>query len=124
MSNLFEIATRKKYRYPYKGSISTEDLWDLEIDQLNIVYMALNKTAETQEEKSLLSTPTVDENLQNKIDIVKYIFSVKQGEIIAQKEATEKKRKEQLILSLIEAKQNEKLRNMSEEELRTMLDNL
>ena len=29
MSNLFEIATRKEYRFPYKGIINIEDVWDL-----------------------------------------------------------------------------------------------
>ena len=31
---LFEIATRKKYRFPYKGLISVEDLWDLSMREL------------------------------------------------------------------------------------------
>ena len=27
--NIFEIAAKEKYRYPYRGQITTEDLWDL-----------------------------------------------------------------------------------------------
>ena len=25
--NVFEIATRNKYRFPYRGQISVEDMW-------------------------------------------------------------------------------------------------
>lgn len=32
--NLFEIASREKYRFPYKGLISVEDLWDLTLPGL------------------------------------------------------------------------------------------
>ena len=30
-TNVFEIATRKKYRFPFKGMITVEDLWDLSL---------------------------------------------------------------------------------------------
>ena len=41
--NIFEMATRNKYRFPYKGMISVEDLWDLNQTQLDSIYKALNK---------------------------------------------------------------------------------
>ena len=36
---MFEIATQKKFRFPFKGQISTEDLWDLTADQLDSIAL-------------------------------------------------------------------------------------
>ena len=55
--NLFEIAAREKYRYPFKGSISTEDLWDLNQAQLDTVFKALSREARAAgEEKSITAS--------------------------------------------------------------------
>ena len=32
--NLFELATRCKYRFPYRGQITIEDLWDLRLQDI------------------------------------------------------------------------------------------
>ena len=44
---LFEIATRNKYRFPFKGWISTEDLWDLSVQNLDGIFKTLNKEFKT-----------------------------------------------------------------------------
>ena len=74
-TNIFEAASKNKYRYPYKGMITTEDLWDLTPAQLDIVYKALNKGVSEAQVSSLMRKVTdVDAELLNKIEIVKYIF--------------------------------------------------
>ena len=40
--NLFEVATRKQYRFPYKGNASVEDLWHLSLTELDAVFKTLN----------------------------------------------------------------------------------
>ena len=41
-TNMFEIAARNKFRFPFKGMISTEDLWDLSVENLDNVFKTLN----------------------------------------------------------------------------------
>lgn len=121
---MFELASRKKYRFPYKGLISVEDLWDLNVTQLDSVFMALNREVQNSEEESLLTTFAADADLIAKIEIVKYIFAVKQSE--AEERANEAARaaKKQKILEILERKQNDSLQNMSEDELRKMLNEI
>ena len=55
---MFEIATRQKFRFPYHGSISVEDLWDLTPANLDTVYKALNSQKKQTEEESHAQVPT------------------------------------------------------------------
>lgn len=124
MANLFEIATRAKYRFPYKGMIGVEDLWDLSPSQLDTIYKTLNKNLKTQGEDSLLSEGSADPTISNMVEIVKHIFTVKQDEVKARKAAAENAEKRKRILEVIAQKQDEALLNMSEADLQKMLDDL
>lgn len=121
-TNMFEIAARNKFRFPFKGMISTEDLWDLSVENLDNVFKMLNSEMKKTKEESLLSTKSKDDEvLELKIKIVKHIVAVKQEE----KEVREKKfldrERNQKIMSIIAAKQDEQLHNMSVEELQKLL---
>ena len=122
--NLFESASREKYRFPYKGLISVEDLWDLTMPQLDGVYKALSKEVKTQGEDSLMAEATTDKKLTNMIEIVKYIFSVKQQEADARKTAAENKRKRERIAEVLAQKEDEALHNMSADELKKLMSDL
>lgn len=119
---LFLLATRKKYRFPYRGSVSVEDLWDLGMTALDDVYKSLNREVKKQIEDSLLSETVGDAELQNKLEIVKYVFATKKAEAQARKEEAKNAEKRNRILEILEQKQDESLKNMSEEELRKLLD--
>ncbi len=119
--NLFEIATREKYRFPYKGMISAEDLWDLNAAQLDGVYKVLSKEVKAQGEDSLMAEVTIDKELANKIEIVKHIFAVKQSEADARKVAAENKRKRERIAEVLAQKEDEALHNMSADELKKLM---
>ena len=124
-TNIFEAASKNKYRYPYKGMITTEDLWDLTQAQLDVIYKALNKGVSEAQVSSLMRKVTeVDAELLNKIEIVKYIFNAKEAEAEARKNDAAKHAKKQRILDILAQKQEDALHNMSEDDLKKMLDEL
>lgn len=124
-TTIFEEASRRKFRYPYKGMITTEDLWDLSANQLDVVYKALNKDVLVAQESSLMANISdVDAELLMKIDIVKHIFYIKESEAEARKNAAANAVKKQRILDILARKQENALENMSEDDLMKMLDDL
>lgn len=125
MEKMFEYATRNKVRFPFKGLISVEDLWDLTLTNLDSIYKTLNKQVKQSEEESLLNTKTtVDKELDVQIAIVKHIVAVKLAEQEAREKASAKKAQKQKIMAIIASKQDEELQNSSVEDLQKMLDEL
>ena len=120
----FEIAVREKYRFPFKGSITAEDLWDLSPEQLNSVYKARSKEKKNSDEESLLDTRRSkdEEALANRIEIVKYIFDVKQAEIQAKREEAKRYAQKQKIMSIIADKEDQALKSLSVEDLKKLLE--
>ena len=116
--NLFELATRCKYRFPYRGQITIEDLWDLHPTELDTIFKTLNAEAKKVSEESLLEVKTKeDEELSNKITIVRYIVYAKlEEQKIRENEKANKERKQKLLA--IKARREEAaLENFSDEEL-------
>lgn len=126
---IFEMASQKKFRYPFRGLITTEDLWDLKPAELDTVYRNLSKELKAIDEDSLISTRSADEGvkaneLKNKIEVVKYIFNRKQQEAELHRMAADNAAKRQRLLEALAAKQDNALQNMSEDELRAALAEL
>lgn len=122
---MFEIATRTKMRFPFKGLVSVEDLWDLSVRDLDGIFKTLNAQVKKSQEESLLATKTKeDETLAIQIEIVKHIVKTKLDEAETAKQSKELKERKQKIMEIIAAKQDESLHNASVEELQAMLANL
>ena len=122
---MFEIATRTKMRFPFKGMVSVEDLWDLSVRDLDSIFKTLNAQVKKSQEESLLIAKTMeDENLAIQIEIVKHIVKTKLDEAETAKHSKELKDKKQKLMEMIAEKKDEALRNASVEELQAMLDNL
>lgn len=121
-NEIFAVATREKYRFPYNGQISTEDLWDLTPAQLDRVYRALKKDQKNSNEESLMATRTSEDSaIDNKIALVKFVFDTKDSEkreaiIKAEREAQKKR-----VREIIASKKDDALKNMSIEELEKLL---
>lgn len=122
---MFETATREKYRFPFKGQISVEDLWDLSVRDLDTVFKTLNREVKQVQEESLLATKSKEDTiLDTKINIVKHIVSVKLAEIEKSKAEHDRAEQRQKIMSILANKQDEELRGKSADELRAMLAEL
>jgi glycine cleavage system protein P-like pyridoxal-binding family len=122
---MFEVATRTKMRFPYRGQVSVEDLWDLDVEELDSIFKVLNTELKQTQEESLLNTRTKrDKELDVQIDIIKYIVQVKQEEAMARKDAKARREQKQKIMEIMAAKKDEALSSKSLEELQAELDNL
>lgn len=122
---LFIKATRNKTRFPYRGMISVEDLWDLPVTELDKIYKSLNAKAKQAHEESLLETKTEeDEELTMQIEVVKYIVGVKLEERKEAENAKAKKEQKEKLLRLLADKQDEELKGKTAEEIQKMIDEL
>ena len=123
---MFEKAARMKVRFPFKGSCSAEDLWDLSVENLDGIYKTLKKQERETEEASLIErrASAASTLLALQIDIVKHVFTVKVAEAAERKTAADKKAQKEKILSLIAEKQDEALKGKSVEELTALVNDL
>jgi hypothetical protein len=123
MTEMFELASRNKIRFAYKGWLSVEDLWDLGVQELDTIFKKLNATLKATKEESLLGPKNqADTDLELQVGIVRHIVEVKLAEQAAREDAANKKAKEQKILAIIADKQDESLKSMSVEDLKKMLE--
>lgn len=123
--NMFEVAVRNKVRFPFRGQIAVEDLFDLSVQNLDSVFKTLNSQVKQAKEESLLNTKTKeDEVLELQIEIVKYIVGLKLEEENTRLKAKENREKKQKLYSILAAKQEDDLQNKSPEEIQKMIDEL
>lgn len=120
--NIFEYASRKKIRFNYKGTITTEDLWDLPVTALDSIYKQLNAELKTANEDSLLSAKSAASTvLETQIEIVKHIVAEKLADVKRKEKAKENRDQKAKLMEILEEKQNEALRSKSAEELIAMI---
>jgi hypothetical protein len=122
---MFEQASRDKTRFMYRGQISTEDLWDLSVQELNRIFKGLNAKLKTAKEESLLGPKAAeDSELELQVAIIRRVVEVKLAEAAERDLLAEKKVKRQKILSILAEKQDGALASKSEEDLKKMLEEL
>ena len=123
--NIFELAARNKFRYHFKGEITTEALFDLSETDLDAIYKSLKSEQKKAEEDSLLTTRKKEDTiLTAKIEIVKTIFEQKQNEKAARKAKAEQQIQRKKILQALAEQQENALKSRSPEELMAMLKDL
>ena len=124
-NNMFEVAVRNKFRFPFRGVVSTEDLWDLSVQQLDEIFKTLKSQERKAQEESLLNARTPEDTvLETKIEIIRYVVNIKLGEAEQLKRAKAVRDEKQKIMAILADKQDADLRNKSTEELQAMLEQL
>jgi hypothetical protein len=122
---MFEKAARLKLRFPYKGQITVEDLWDLSPEHLDSIFKTLNVRHKAAQEESLLTTrTTADLEVKLQIDIIKHVVQVKLEEAEQRKSAADRRAKKQKLMEIIASKQDTELQGKSVEDLQRMVSEL
>ncbi len=131
--NMFEQATRLKFRFmSSKGELSAEQLWDVPLrskDDFNLDNIArgVNRALEAACEESFVDTvqknPTRD-ILAGKLNIVKHVIGVKVYEEREAKERADNKVEREKLLAILAEKQEGKLSELSERELKRRIEAL
>lgn len=132
---MFEIASRKKFRFDSaQGSLTVEDLWDIPLTLngrmkgrvcLDDIAKDLNKQLKEDDTESFVIKKTaVNEEISQKFELVKHIISVRLAEMEAADIIKKNKDKKQMLLGIIAQKENEALMGTSLEELKAMVESL
>ena len=122
---MFEKASRLKIRFPYKGNCSVEDLWDLPLKDLDIIFRTLNTKKKMENEESLLLVKTQeDEILDLQISIIRKVFNTRMQEKQAQENKAALAAEKQKLMGLIAKKQDQELESLTIEELTAKINQL
>lgn len=126
MTNMWLEALQKRLRFEFKGLISTEDLFDLDMPSLDVIYQKLSKELREISGDSLLDNEKADEIawVQLKLDVVKHVFDIKKAEAEALRQKIANIEEKQRIMHIINEKENAELANLSIDELKEKLNDL
>lgn len=120
--NIFISALAQKLRFPYKGSISTEDLFSLGLTDLDFLYKTLTtREKEISGDGLIKKANPAAKVLELQIAVVKEVFDYRQAEINAKKAKAEVKQRNARIRELIAEKEDEALKNLSADELKKLI---
>lgn len=115
--SIFEKATRTKLKFKAaNGVISTEDLWDLSLAQLDNIAKGLRKELR-DEDDSFIDDKKANTQLELKFEIVKHIITTRLEERDAQNTSREKAAKKQQLLEVLEQRRAASLQNLTEAEI-------
>lgn len=115
---MFEKAARMKLRFSFRGQISAEDLWDLEVGDLDSIFQILSFKLKDQKGESLLEKKTEkDEVLELQVALIRHIVKIKLKEQEVRENAVIRSEKKQRLLGILAEKQEDRYRDMSIEDL-------
>lgn len=122
---MYKEALQKKLRFKTnKGMITTEDLFDLSLQNLNTLAIMLDKKISEAPKKSFIEELPAEENDDElRFSIVKDVINIK---LKARKDNIDKAQadaQKKRILEILAKRSDEELEKKSTEELRAMLQN-
>ena len=122
--DIFQKATRLKLRFDLNGQVSTEQLWDANLDALTTYEEQLTEAVEAfgKSIRRKATAKTKAQELQElRLAVVTSILDIRIKEQEDAKLAADTKAHNARIMELIAKKQNEELEGKSLEELQAML---
>ena len=131
MSNLFEKASRKAFRFnSFQGMLTVEDLWDLPLLSsnerqacLNDIAVSINSTIKHSAEENFVDDePAINQIAIDKLDIVKHIIAYKKAAAEKSRKAQATRAKNQRIMEIITTKEDNALQEKSLDELRALME--
>lgn len=114
--SIYKQALQAKLRFPFKGQITTEDLWSLPLTSLDLIYKTLNSQIKQSKEDSLL-VAAGDTTLELQIAIIKDVVTTKLEAKKAAEEQSKLRAEKAKILSAMVEKKEAAFQNMDEAEL-------
>lgn len=123
---MYKKALRTKLRFSTsKGKLTTEDLFDLSLTDLNNLAIALDKKLSETPRKSFISdiAPDTQED-ELRFNIVKDVITLKLSERNAAQNAKAKAAEKAQLLEILHRKKNEALENLSVAEIEAKLASL
>ena len=123
---MYKKALKSKLRFnTIKGKLTTEDLFDLNLTDLNNIAIALDKKLSETPRKSFISdiAPDTQED-ELRFNIVKDVITTKLAERDANQNAKAKAAEKAQLLEILHRKKNQALENLSVEELEAKIASL
>lgn len=122
---MYKEALQKKLRFKTnKGMITTEDLFDLSLQNLDTLAIMLDKKISEAPKKSFIEElPAKENDDELRLNIVKDVINIK---LKARKDNIDKAQadaQKKRILEIIAKRKDEELEKKSTEELRAMIQN-
>lgn len=129
MNDLFIKASRLKLRFATtKGSIATEDLWDLPLDsatgRINLNQLAINEFNAIDKQPTVsFVNPTVKKEGKHelRLEILKHVISVKQEENQAKLVTTAKAQEKAKLLEILSKKEDAELEGLTKEQVQAKI---
>jgi hypothetical protein len=121
--SIYKQASREKLRFQTnKGELTTEQLWSLSMPELEKLAAALKAETEKSEIFSFSSKQSDKDTIAKlKYDVVFDIGTTRNDELVAAAKKNESRKHNEKIYDLINRKKEDKMANMSEEELEKLL---
>lgn len=133
--DIFARATKEKLRFQFttpSGAktpvvyISTEDLWELSLNELDVIAIELDAAVRNSPLKSFVNdnkqATAASDEVKLKLEIVVYIIEFKKSEKDRVAKEKELRQRKELAKAALTAKTESSFSNMTEEELRAIIN--
>ncbi len=126
IGELFITASRKKYCFnTTKGQLDVADLWDLSLESLDRIAVGVDTEITKVGSKSFISKKSNStKELDDRLEIIKYVIQTKQEESDASKTRAEKAAKKARLMEVLAKKEDESLEKLTPEEIKKLVEEL